>query len=236
MTTTYSIQGTASLRRLVDDHPVLRHPFLEKARCGRLTVDQLRAFAVEEIFVSLSFPALLAEVICRIPYVRDDVRHTLIVNLYEEGGCGRIERSHARLLQRLAANLGVPDRDLSHACPVAETQTYVDRQFEVCRTQPFSHGLAAIGYANEYLVLLEYPPVRHCCKAHGFSDEAVAFFDANVEADTGHMKGVEEVLSRTCVGAEEWRAVAGAVSAALDARVLFYDGLWRTTEREVAAS
>lgn len=217
------------LRGLVKRHALLNHSFLEAARQGRLRLPELRLFAVQEMFVSVAFPAMMAEVVCKIPYRFEAIRYPLIVNMFEESGERDSSQSHPRLLRKLALSLGVEEHEIDHADPLPETSDYLDQLFALCRSRTYIEGLAAIGYGNEYLVLFEYPVFKKACKAIGCSPEVLQFFDANIHADVEHTDNIEQVMVAQCITPEVKARLREATNAALAARSLFYDGLCRVT-------
>lgn len=221
------MQNTLSktLKRLVKNHPVLTHPFVLSASKGQLNIDQLRSFALQESFVSLSFPTMMAEVICKIPFHLEEVRYPLITNLFEEAGEYKPANSHPSLLRKLAVALGAKKEEIESAEPLPETVTYLEKLFALCRSNNYLDGLAAIGYGNEFLVLFEYPPFKKACKQLGLSAEILEFFDVNIKADVAHAANIDKVILLSCSDSVSVKSVIDATIAALDARQIFYDGL-----------
>lgn len=222
-----------TIRAAVKAHALLRHPFLLAARNRRLSREALCVFACEELFVSMAFPTMMAEVICRIPWSDETFRYPLIANMFEEAGGLEPTESHPSLLRKLACDLGVAAEAIRAKAPLAETSQYLDKLFGQCRDSTYVEGLAAIGYGNEYLVLFEYPILKRACRDNGCSDEVLKFFDVNVEADVAHTNNIESVIASSCRTPEDWQLVRCATLRALSARELFYDGLCRVVGIDV---
>ena len=220
--------AVSHFRRFVKEHRLLRHRFLAAAREGQLHVSDLRVFAVQEMFVSVAFPAMMAEVVCRIPYRREELRYPLIANMFEEAGERDPGESHPALLRRLAISLGVAECDIELANPIPETDEYLKRLFALCRNRSYVEGLAAIGYGNEYLVLFEYPVFKKACARLGYADDVLRFFDANIQADVEHTDNIERVLV-AAAPKTDGNEIVRAIDEALEARYVFYDGLCRCT-------
>lgn len=213
-------------RRIVKDHQVLRHPLLEAARRHELTKAQLKIFAIQESFVSLSFPAMLAETIAHVPYALEQVRYPLIVNMFEEVGERDLSQSHPSLLRSLAKGLGASDEEVVNSKPLPKTEAYLGMLFEICRGESYLRSLGAIGYGNEYLVLFEYPPFRDATRAVGGEDAILRFFDVNIEADAEHTVNLERTLAAACRGSGDVGQILDGMLQSLQARQVFYDGLW----------
>lgn len=221
-----SVFSSSWFRRVVKSDPVLHHPLLKAARAQALSREHLKLFAVQESFVSLAFPAMMAEVVARIPYTLEAVRYPLITNMFEEVGERSLNESHPALLRRLAGALGAADHEISTAQPLLKTKQYLDALFSICRDSSYLRALGAIGYGNEYLVLFEYPPFREATRAVGCPEEVLRFFDVNIEADATHTVNLERALAHACTGPGDVEAIYDGMMQSLAARNLFYDGLW----------
>src|SRR6185503_6084454 len=113
-------------------------PFLQAARSGKLDLPHLKNFAIQEMFVSVAFPAMMAEVICKIPYRAEAIRYPLIINMFEEAGEHTPAESHPNLLRDLARWLGASSEELADSRPLAETTHYLDKLFALCRSRDYS--------------------------------------------------------------------------------------------------
>jgi pyrroloquinoline quinone (PQQ) biosynthesis protein C len=217
----------SQMKNLVKKHKVLNHPFLDAARQGRSTLEAMQLFAIQEMFVSLAFPTMMAKVISKIPPRLESARYPLVVNLYEEAGQNNPTNSHPNLLRKLAMELGVEDERLRGATPLNETTQYLNQLFELCEDPNYLCGLAAIGFGNEFLVLFEYPPLRKACRKLGLPPDVLTFFDENIKADVAHSKNIEAVVESAIFNSDQLTAIQVATEKSLQSREVFYDGLCR---------
>lgn len=220
------------LRQFPKSHSIYQHPFLLAARTGNLSIEAVKHFALQELFISLAFPAMMAEVVVRIPFEREDLRQPIIENMFDEVGAGEPEKSHPNLLRNLARQLGATESELLSQNPAPETQESLNRLLAQCREE-YIKALTAIGYGNEYWLLIEYPPMKQACAKHGVSSEVLRFFDANTEADILHTENVEKVIFSKPITDEELINLKQVLSESLDARSIFYDGICRLSGIQV---
>ena len=214
------------LRKFPKTHLIYNHPFLLAARNESLSIEAVKNFALQELFISLAFPAMMAEVVARIPFEREDLKRPIIENMFEEVGGRDPDQSHPNLLRNLARRLGATESEISFPDPISETQESLDRLLAQCRGD-YMEALTAIGYGNEYWLLIEYPPMKRACAKHGVSSEVLKFFDVNTEADVVHTEKVERVLFSNPLTNNKLTKLKQVLSESLDARSIFYDGICR---------
>ena len=214
------------LRQFAKAHSIYKHPFLFAARNENLPLEAVKNFAIQELFISLAFPAMMAEVVARIPFEREDLKHPIIENMFEEVGGKDPKQSHPNLLRNLARKLGATESEIFDQNPIPETQESLDRLLAQCRGD-YMEALTAIGYGNEYWLLIEYPSMKRACATHGISSDILKFFDVNIEADVIHTKNVEKVIFFDPVTNEELKNLKQVLSESLNARSVFYDGICR---------
>lgn len=216
------------LRKFPKTHLIYAHPFLLAARTEKLPIEAVKNFALQELFISLAFPAMMAEVVARIPFEREDLKHPIIENMFEEVGGKNPEQSHPNLLRNLARQLGATESEILSQKPAPETQESLERLLAQCRGN-YMEALTAIGYGNEYWLLIEYPPMKRACAKHGVSSEVLKFFDVNTEADVIHTENVERVMFSSPITNEHLAKLKQVLSESLNARSIFYDGICRVS-------
>jgi pyrroloquinoline quinone (PQQ) biosynthesis protein C len=214
------------LRKFPKTHSIYTHPFLLSARNESLPIQAVKNFALQELFISLAFPAMMAEVVAHIPFEREDLKHPIIENMYEEVGGKNPEQSHPNLLRNLARQLGATESEIFSQEPAPETQESLARLLAQCRGD-YMEALTAIGYGNEYWLLIEYPPMKRACAKHGVSSEVLKFFDINTEADVIHTENVGKVMFSSPIAHEQLSNLILVLSESLNARSIFYDGIGR---------
>lgn len=214
----------AEIRDFVQRHVILKHRFLEAAKNDRLDQRAMAVFALEELQVSLAFPSLVAEVISRVPWNSESARYTLVTVLYEECGGGDPAKSHAHLLGEMLSVFRVEAKESLPTSPLPTTQKCLDDSFQLARSS-LIEGLAAVGPANEFLVLQEYPILRRQGARLAYADSALEFFTVNIRADVSHTNALESVIDLFVSSDGDKERFFDATAKALQARVTFYDGL-----------
>lgn len=205
-------------RKLVENHPVLHHPFLRLAESDRATPEAAIAWGLQDRHVSRAFPLQLAELVTLFP--EPEQRMPLVENLWEEHGEGDPSLAHVKLLDALLLSVGVaPDALL--VPPLAGTTAFLD----VPARCPSALGkLGAFCYGNEYLALLEFPVLERCFRGL-FPGPDLRYFVSNEEADEGHTKLIEDLIADECRTPDDVDDVLAGAVASLDARCAFYDSL-----------
>jgi len=202
-------------RKLVENHPVLAHPFLARIDGDRATRADAIRWALQDRHVSRAFPVELATLVTLFP--EPEQRMPLVENLWEEHGSGDVAASHVKLLDALLVSVGVTDLD---AAPTPGTRAFLD----VPATLGTLARLGAFCYANEYLALLEFPRLEDCFRRL-FPDPDLRYFASNAEADEGHTELIEDLIASECRTERDVAEVIAGAEAALDARCAFYDAL-----------
>lgn len=97
---------------------------------------------------------------------------------------------------------------------------------EIIETNLYS-ALGALGPANEYLLKKEYGKMYNSYLRLKESEHLPdgSFFEVNLHADEGHSQKLFHLIQNTCTTPEHIEKVVAGNLAALDARMLFYEGL-----------
>jgi len=153
-----------------------------------------------------------------------DVRNRmpLVRNLWEEVGEGNPLFAHSTLIDDLLASIGT-ERDRLDVPMLPATRAYIDLQFQFAMASAVA-GTAAFCYANEYLALQEYGPIKDAV-LRAFPQADVRFFDANAEADGRHTALAEKALLGYCRDSGDLLEARRAVEESLAARRCFYDDI-----------
>lgn len=204
-------------RKLVDNHRVLSHPFLQLVDSDRVTRADAIAWGLQDRHVSRAFPLELATLITLFP--EPEQRLPLVENLWEEHGEGDPAKCHVKLLDALLVSVGVPEAELGVAA-TAGTQEFLDTPARLGTLG----RLGAFCYGNEYLALLEFPRLDDCFRRL-FPDPDLRYFASNAEADEGHTELIEDLIGSECHSEADVAEVLAGAEAALDARCAFYDAL-----------
>ena len=154
-----SIPSLLELGSLVDTHPVVSHCFLAAFSGGSLTKAQIRFWAVQQFFFSISLPSAFAALYARIPDRFWKEKRLLVDLLKVETWGSKDTACHSRHFMEFCSFLEINLDKLSEADAQPYTQRYLAARLEVCLNQNrhLGQGLAAIGLGNEALQLAASP-------------------------------------------------------------------------------
>lgn len=211
---------TADLKKQVENHSVLQSKwFLEKKE--NLTKNALNLWLSQEYFVSVDFvnwflwtASLTADIQSKI---------LLVHNIWEELGEGKVDKSHVKILVQFLANIGIQESELKI---LSHTEKYLNAMKDIT-TSNFYEALGALGPANEYLLKLEYGQMYKSYQKLRKEENLpnAYFFEVNLEADESHSDEIFKLIEMTCDTPEKVKFVKMGNQKALDARLLFYEGL-----------
>ncbi|EMM78476.1 iron-containing redox enzyme family protein [Leptospira santarosai] len=210
-----------SLEESVHNHPVLvSNCWLEKKE-KRMEKEDLLLWLRQEYFVSVDFVNWFLNTAA----ISDSVeaKIVLVSNIWEELGEGNAKNSHVCILKKFLSDMSETVRDI-HRLP--ETKSYLDLMRKITTTDFYS-ALGALGPANEYLLKLEYSRMfrsyenlkKRVCLPEG------TFFQVNLSADESHAEKLFRLIEVVADTDEKRNRVMEGNRLALDARLVFYDGL-----------
>lgn len=211
------------LKARIQEKSLLKHPFYQDWQVGRLTLDDLRTYAVQYYQFEANFPVMLSAIHSRCP--DPDVRHIILDNLWdEEHG----PNNHAFLWLQFAAGLGLTKNDVLHAQVLPETDRLVNTFKEITSTGFYQEGLAAM-YAYEAQVpAVAAEKLLGLQQFYGItSPEATEFFTLHMGLDMEHSEGEARAIVGRPLTPEQEGTVERALDRALDALWGFLDGVQR---------
>lgn len=216
-----------SLKKTVQDHPVLNHPWLEKKKQA-MELSDMNLWLSQEYHVSVSFVNWFLYTAAQTD--NQEAKIILVENIWEELGEGDITQTHVSILDTFLDELNYPK---SKRIFIAQTQEYLNAMVSIVKMS-FYHGLGALGPANEYLLKLEYSLMKELyLRLQKTQNLPIPlFFQVNLSADEGHAKRLFDLIGRVADTEEKRLAVEEGNRLALDARNLFYDGLSFQEEKE----
>lgn len=227
-----SVSDPASgFRHIAQAHALWSHPFVERCRAGRLTVEQVRVLGGQMYQFSREFTRFLAKALA---VCHDETARMVIAeNLWEELGEGDPERAHAALFRRFTRALGISDLQLAAIPPEPETAALIDTYLGLSDRHGVLGILGALCYASEGIVGALYSQIEAgLLSAVAFERQDLVFFDEHICVDDGHADKLESVLLPCLHSARDIEAVETAIREALDARCRFFDGVLRAAQRE----
>ena len=224
MTTTEFLDA---LDRLVAEKHLLKHPFYVLWTEGKLTVDDLRRYAIAYYPQVANFPRYVSGVHASC----DDagLRQELLENLIEEE---RGEKNHPALWRAFAASLGAAPSDLAAAPATPEVGAAVAEFLGTTKNGSLAEGLAAL-YAYESQIPEIARTKREGLAAfYGIADpDATRFFTVHEEADVWHRQVARDALGRVASTPESREQAFAAAGRCLDALNGALDGVMREIGR-----
>ncbi|TGK39364.1 iron-containing redox enzyme family protein [Leptospira gomenensis] len=216
-----SLSFRADLETSVLNHSVLKANRWLEEKEKRMERADLLLWLRQEYFVSVDFvnwflnTASIADSL--------EAKIVLVSNIWEELGEGKEEDSHVSILGKFLSEMGetVGPGDI-----LPETKAYLDLMQSITK-RDFYSALGALGPANEYLLKLEYSRMFM-----SYSDlrkrvplPEGKFFQVNLAADESHSEKLFRLIESAADTEDKKDRVREGNRLALDARLVFYDGL-----------
>lgn len=210
-------------RDLVAECHIANHAFFEAARDAQELVVY---WVTQELFIANPFAQLLLRVAASLSniYIRQKFltvaagRHGSLDSEPLASGPGLQLPPRAYLSYRLAEHLSIR---LENAKQAIETLQYMQTFTNLCRTPMLAMG--AFGAGNELLVE-EYNTARSACASVcGSASDLLRFFDAIIEATTGHGPICESIAMALKNQGYQTKDYLVGARRSLKARIRFYD-------------
>jgi pyrroloquinoline-quinone synthase len=215
-----------SFERQAQMHPLWTHPFL--ARCGNaeLTLPEVQVLAVQMYKFSKEFNRILASILA---CCADEAAQFVIVeNLFDEMGQGDRNLIHPELFRRFTRAIGIDDAQLAAMPATPETQFMIDTYLGLSQEYGYLSALGAVCFASEGIVNALYTQIYHGIRDCGtIAAEDLMFFEVHIHVDDSHAANLASLIEPRLQTEMQVAAMARAIGAAMDARVLFFDGILR---------
>lgn len=212
-----------ALDAVISEKHLLKHPFYQLWSQGKLTLENLREYAISYYPHVAAFPTYVSGVHsgCEDAALRQE----LLENLIEEE---RGTENHPALWRRFATALGAKASDLAAAPRTPEVAETIAEFRRATREGSVAEGLAAL-YAYESQIPEVSKTKREGLGAfYGIEDDnATRFFSVHEEADVWHRQVEREALGRVADTPEEREKALAAASRCCDALNRALDGVMR---------
>ena len=203
---------------------ILDHPVIMRIKRGELTRNQLRIFAIQYGIYCSYFPRFLCACAANIP--DDQTRMSLIENLWEEHGSGKISGSHRVLFEKFCLSLGVTPLELKNARPLPSTQIYVEYVLNMCQDSSFIKSLGALGPGTEFFTSKEYDLIyRGLQKVEGLTEDDLEFWSVHITLDDHHYEDMMASIVPWLNNETNVALLKAGAERAVDLEILFWDGL-----------
>ncbi len=208
------------LEERIESRSLLKHPFYQDWQTGKLTHEDLRAYARQYYFFEAEFPRFLSAIHSNCP--EREVRQSILDNLWdEEHG----ENNHRAMWLAFCRGLGLEEEEVIDSALHPNTQELLDIYTDICNNGSYQLGLAAM-YAYEAQVPeVALEKIRGLVDLYGFKkDGSIQFFVEHSTLDEEHSaREAEGIVGYTL--SEDEPAVEESMQKALDAWWAFLDGV-----------
>jgi pyrroloquinoline-quinone synthase len=193
-------------------YDLLCHPFYEAWSAGKLTRDDLRAYANEYFHHVDAFPTYLDEFAARLP--QGHLRRAVLANRNEEAGEDG-SRAHSELWLDFAEGLGA-DRHATGAAHTSEMKSLMSSFHAVSREGTPEEALAAFYAYESQVPRVAAEKARGLREMYGVDDKTCGYFTLHTVADVHHSNVWRSQLETMVEDnpAAEQRALAAAENAA----------------------
>ncbi|HEY4673790.1 MAG TPA: iron-containing redox enzyme family protein [Nitrososphaerales archaeon] len=159
-----------------------QHPFMELLYDGKLTLDQLKGWAINRYYFHSHIPEKEAAIAANCP---PDVRQLWMEKLIEEAG-EKGKPSHPDLWLRFCKDLGLSKEQVMKAEVLPAVRMAVDGYLNIARYRPWMVGVA--GSLTEHLVPKRMEKMIEAFKKHYpfVTEEGMTFFKEHMVADVEH--------------------------------------------------
>lgn len=212
-----------ALDAIVAEKHLLKHPFYQLWSQGKLTLENLREYAISYYPHVAAFPTYVSGVHsgCEDAALRQE----LLENLIEEE---RGAENHPALWRRFAASLGASDQALSASPRTPEVADAIAEFRRTTREGSVAEGLAALYAYESQIPEVSKTKREGLASFYGVRDtEATRFFSVHEQADVWHRQVEREALGREADTPEAREAALAAARRCCDALNRALDGMMR---------
>ena len=212
-----------ALDALIAEKHLLKHPFYQLWSQGKLTVENLREYAISYYPHVAAFPMYVSGVHsgCEDAALRQE----LLENLIEEE---RGAENHPALWRRFAAALGAEDSDLTSTPRTPEVAQTIAEFRRTTREGSVAAGLAALYAYESQIPEVSKTKREGLATFYGLQDaDATRFFSVHEQADVWHRQVEREALGRVADTPERRREALDAARRCCDALNRALDGVMR---------
>lgn len=212
-----------ALDALIAEKHLLKHPFYQLWSQGKLTVENLREYAISYYPHVAAFPMYVSGVHsgCEDAALRQE----LLENLIEEE---RGAENHPALWRRFAAALGAEDSDLTSTPRTPEVAQTIAEFRRATREGSVAAGLAALYAYESQIPEVSKTKREGLATFYGLQDaDATRFFSVHEQADVWHRQVEREALGRVANTPERRREALDAARRCCDALNRALDGVMR---------
>lgn len=213
----------AALRREVQRHPGVNHPFLARLRHVPFTRQDYRVFGLQHYSLVGTFTTYLEHLLVKAP--SSEAKSWIAKVLVDEYGEGSEGKDHAELYREFLRSTGSPEGEEYETPLHREVTGFVAEHLRICRDEPFLVGLGAVGPGHEWSIPRMFPPIIAGLTAAGFEPEEIRYFTLHVLQDEDHGSWLEEALATFAQEPEAQAQIRRGALLSLAARARFWSAV-----------
>ncbi len=219
------------LGNITQNHPLWNHPFLERCRTRKLSLQEIRILAVQMYNFCKHFNRILASILSCCP--DENAQLVILENLYDEMGQGDLNQSHPELFRRFTRALGMDDKTLATQIITPETHTLINTYLQIPHKYGYLAAVAAVCYASEGIVSSLYSQLYQGINdVANLSKDSLIFFELHIDIDDSHAANLAVVIESSILPLEEKKKIIQAITEVMDVRLQFFNGI----ERQISDS
>lgn len=217
----FILQELAQLKEEMIEQ-ISRHPFLIECRNGRVSLERLKGFLVQQGKYSRFFTRYICQLMVNLESNEDVL--DIFDNLFEEMGFGEVtEPPHSEVYRDMLKNF---DLHLESHPTQAATQRLINTMMNFCKQPEGVYGLSALCLGAEAIVPSLYSDIVSGFVKQGVALEQLKFFTLHIECDDGHADTMLAILSRLVIEKPAlFEVVRHAAFLMIQARLEFFDAL-----------
>lgn len=206
------------IKAILEEKPMLKHPFYVEWAQGTLPLPKLQRFARQFYPFEVAFPRYLSAIHTRTESPL--IRQLLLDNLWdEEHG----ERNHPALWLEFAAALGLRADDVRMAELRPETKSLVEHFRKAAREAPLADALGTLFAFEGQVPAMSWQVIKGLTEHYGFEPRQFEFFSVHLVADIAHAGAEMQAIAEACSDED---SLVKAVEVACDLLLSFLDGCY----------
>lgn len=202
------------LTEVMNSAAIEEHPFLRALSEGKVPREVLAGLGPSHCYQVEQFKRFVAAIYANAE--PRDVRELMLANLWEEHGEGDPSRDHTVLMAKLFRALGAEIPDPYDVEPIPTQRRWVERILEICRSEHFVVGLAALSFGIEARTRTMAFLGEVYRDKYGVSQDDAEFFFMHLETDEEHAGRAIQLVRKYCTTEELLHRCKRAVRAVLD--------------------
>lgn len=225
------------LHRVVERHPIVKHPFIERFRSGNWTRDQIRYWVSQQLYLSISLPSAFAALYARIPekYWQEKSELVELINV-EAWGTDRPD-CHSQHFRQLLTFFNLNLAEITRTPPPKYSQDFTSIRLSLCLDswRPLTHGLAAIALGNEYLNLFLYQAFQEGIKkVKGCTGVPLGYFEKHLQDEASDAAVFLKLFQNVVTSDTELLEAEAGLMELLNARCCYFDALYVDVDQHIS--